>query len=619
MAGKRYAAIVAGMDKEYQREYITGLAQAVQQAGDDLFVFSCQGFPEMERVINEKAESRIFNLLDFEDYDGIASLVRTIPDEEMALEVQKRLDQLYHVPIVTLDVKESSSTRINFNDEKSLTEMIEHMIHVHHHRTFALITGPCENVVARLRTRVAKQVIEKNGCSIVLEYDARWTRAGGRAGARKVLELPELPDAILCCNDDAAMALIDHLNERNIHVPQDVAVTGVDARPDAVSMGVTTIRRTVRHAGALSAEVMLNGDIGKKKIILDNEVVIGTTCGCPRNMHRFVPIHVYAETDRAEQKLFHGVSISSRMTEAETLKDAADIVIDFARSCNVRHFYIAVDPTFFRDAGKLESVSELPQEMLLLAGVNGQQEYRLEKFDRKDLIPGLKEEHESKVLTFLPLYYGDRTIGYMAADLNFTTGPAILPVCTLIDGALMELAQRVAIKGYVEALEKLTHHDPLTGLYNRRGFYQRAEDLFNKAMNEGRELAILSIDMDSMKLINDRYGHLYGDEAIRRMGRCVLKLNKYNVLCSHMSGDEFMAAMVVDEEGMIDLPRILEEEINRLNRDEPWIANIHASVGMFVSVPTDKDTLADFIRFADNRMYENKRTYKTTLRTPLRN
>lgn len=62
----------------------------------------------------------------------------------------------------------------------------------------------------------------------------------------------KLPDAVICGNDDTALALIDCLQQHGIRVPQDIRVTGFDARPDALARGLTTIRRPIQWAGELS-------------------------------------------------------------------------------------------------------------------------------------------------------------------------------------------------------------------------------------------------------------------------------------------------------------------------------------------------------------------------------
>lgn len=124
--------------------------------------------------------------------------------------------------------------------------------------------------------------------------------------------------------------------------------------------------------------------------------------------------------------------------------------------------------------------------------------------------------------------------------------------------------------------------------------------------------AVLSADMDGMKHINDTYGHMFGDEAIRRMGHAMNELCNEQIVCAHLSGDEFMmAGTFSSSEAAKDLPRRLNLQLERLAHTDPWISPVTASAGVFVSIPTPEDGLSDFIRFADNRMYENKRTRKT--------
>ena len=113
--------------------------------------------------------------------------------------------------------------------------------------------------------------------------------------------------------------------------------------------------------------------------------------------------------------------------------------------------------------------------------------------------------------------------------------------------------------------------------------------------------------MDHMKRINDTYGHLKGDEAICRMGKVLSKLEEYGITPVHISGDEFQGFGIVDtQEEAEKLIPLIRETIDRQNREDPWICEISASIGIYAAVPGDKDGIDDYMTKADREMYADK-------------
>lgn len=243
---------MAGPDKQYQRDFARGLRETAQRVDAELRFFVCQGFPEAERVVNERSECQILDLPRLEEYDGIITLSRTIPDREAAQRLEARLSRHRTIPQVFLDHAGDYGIRIAFDDQTSLRTLIDHMVDVHGCRTFALITGAAGNTVADARASACWSQIIRRGGSVEMTYDGRWTSQGGRLAALELLKLERLPDAAICGNDDMASALIATLQEHGVHVPHDIKVTGFDARPDALRQGVTTIFRPVDRAGNLA-------------------------------------------------------------------------------------------------------------------------------------------------------------------------------------------------------------------------------------------------------------------------------------------------------------------------------------------------------------------------------
>ena len=147
----------------------------------------------------------------------------------------------------------------------------------------------------------------------------------------------------------------------------------------------------------------------------------------------------------------------------------------------------------------------------------------------------------------------------------------------------------------------------MTGMLNRRGYMEQAPVVLEQAKAEGKLFAIISLDMDHMKRINDTYGHMKGDEAICRMGKSLEFLERMGITPVHISGDEFQAFGIVESrEKAKELVPMIRESMERMNREDPWICDISASIGIDFAVPDEENGMDEFMTKADREMYADK-------------
>jgi diguanylate cyclase (GGDEF)-like protein/PAS domain S-box-containing protein len=161
-----------------------------------------------------------------------------------------------------------------------------------------------------------------------------------------------------------------------------------------------------------------------------------------------------------------------------------------------------------------------------------------------------------------------------------------------------------------EKLRKLSLTDELTGLYNRRGFYTLAEHLMRAAHRNGMKLYLLYIDLDNMKVINDKYGHKEGDKALAHFGQILRENYRESDVISRIGGDEFAIIM---QEGNTD--STIEKLISRLHRtlsaeiakkEDGYI--LSASIGVASYEPSTPSSLDDLLSHADRMMYRQKQS-----------
>ena len=163
------------------------------------------------------------------------------------------------------------------------------------------------------------------------------------------------------------------------------------------------------------------------------------------------------------------------------------------------------------------------------------------------------------------------------------------------------------IKQSQQQLEYLANYDALTGLGNRNLFYTRLKVGIEKAQRHKRSLAVVFIDLDNFKVINDTLGHDVGDvllsEVARRIKTCV---RQEDVVC-RLGGDEFTVSVedFHDPEALVMTTQRLTEVISQPYRISGHEIFVTASCGISV-YPNDGKTMSELVKNADTAMYKVK-------------
>ncbi len=621
MRRKKIAVLMAGIDREYQQDFAAALSAAGREHDMDICIFNSLGHMNVPIPASETAESMIYDLPDLADFDGVISLPATMGSEFAARKVYGVLAQTGKKPHISIDVPRQDSVTIRYDDRVSMEEMTEHLVTVHGVKRIAFISGPEGSHVSAERIEACRTVLGRYGLRLddSMILDGQWTREGGRNAAETLLNSGcVLPDAIMCGNDDMALSVIECLNEHGIRVPEDIAVTGFDALREAVIRGLTTVRRPIDLSARKAVEILNEWTAGKAPdetiVTMQTIPVYGDSCGCARN-----PEHMNeklrdlgADRWNMEKMLTRVSMFSGTMAGVGDERETYEKIDEFTENWQIHEFWLCVDPSICRDTGNREFSEGYPDEMLMLYGKRNGRQYSPVIIPRRELLPVIREDREDAVcLVFCPLYYRDRSLGYVAMELGSGTGRALYPVLMLLNGALMSLYLQTNIKRSAATIERLAVQDIMTGLLNRRGYTERVNGMISSARAAGKAFVMLSADMNHMKHINDRYGHLAGDEAICRMGRAMRCLERLSMIPVHISGDEFIACGMADDPGEAqDIIRIVKEELDRINREEPWICDISASFGVFAAVPGENDDQDFFMTMADRAMYADKNRLK---------
>lgn len=168
-----------------------------------------------------------------------------------------------------------------------------------------------------------------------------------------------------------------------------------------------------------------------------------------------------------------------------------------------------------------------------------------------------------------------------------------------------EVAERKAAE---ERAQILALRDPLTGFHNRRSLAENGAELLSKAIRRQKSLAMLVLDLDNFKNVNDVHGHAIGDALLKAVAAEIAGLMPPNSIAARLGGDEFACAFVFDTANPDIVERVAEAIVARLSQPfdaDGIFAHISVSVGIAHSA-ADCETIDALTRRADIAMYEAK-------------
>lgn len=164
------------------------------------------------------------------------------------------------------------------------------------------------------------------------------------------------------------------------------------------------------------------------------------------------------------------------------------------------------------------------------------------------------------------------------------------------------------LNSYAKQLRSLAIRDELTGLYNRRGFIEVAGQTYAQALRDARPAALIFVDLNGMKRINDDLGHEHGDQALVDAADVLSSALREADVVGRLGGDEFVAFVLDFGTDHVDALRRRLRELSDLRVAEssrPF--RLSMSVGAAFIDPSQPGSLEQLLERADAAMYEQKR------------
>jgi len=595
---------------------------------------------ELENLDDLFSEAPLIDLSKYIDLECIIMLSETIKNTDLINYIVK-VGTEKNIPVFSIDRVVDGCYNMPLNYSTGFREMVSHVITEHKVTKVNMLAGMRNNSFSEERVDMYKEVLKENDIPFEpgrLEYGDFWERPALIAMKKFFTSGLEMPEAIVCANDSMAITACSFLSEMGLKVPEDIIVTGFDGTESAAYHypSLTTCapdyKEAIEFIMAQTKLVQETGKLSPCERMINFKLVKGQSCGCEPDVIHDNSRIISSLYDDVGDAAWHTIAMNPLVTSLLDKSSIEDIVHLLPRTVHLwsNHFRFAciksellsdnINMTEFRDSsgnfGKMSTIFYVN---------NYEFDESLKEFDVKEFIPDFENLITKKGTLFVAriLKNGKNAYGY-TVDEFITLDHRHLQQCnefamflthsinTVLHNYELNQLNRNLEKAYQE-IATLSVHDPMTGLLNRRGFFNILDNLITMDEHMGKYLYVVNVDLDRLKYINDNFGHSEGDFAITSIAHSLQKLDVNNLVCARFGGDEFTCTFFDKSPEAYDR-KTLTEMIKDILAKTPGIFAkeypVDFSVGLCCKQIGDDMNLESMISAADAEMYADKATKK---------
>ncbi|MBP7401455.1 MAG: GGDEF domain-containing protein, partial [Clostridia bacterium] len=526
-------------------------------------------------------------------------------------------------PVLSSGTEVPGTTSLLVDNRSGMSSLMDHLIEVHGYRRLAFVKGPERHLEAIDRFEAYRDALSRHGIPFddALVNEGDFSPNCGSEALDGLYRSGVLPvDCIVCANDETAMGIFRRYRElaaAGADIPQ-IRVTGFDntlvaqqSRP-----GLSTVSQPfARIADEAFRRLAAPGARPREETIrFPAEYIARESCGCSHVEDMLFSDDLFVQAAR-NYRVHQNVQTFS-------LDELYSHVSAILNLCSIGDCYIVrySEPVIYPETTSMPAQSEL-----IYAHVGGQDAIRgvPVRFDTERLLPeGFIPTDRRFTWVVKPLFFQDEHLGYLVFEptgedtRNFE--PVRGQISSTLKVALLLIRQReiearlakavVELQEFNSKLNRLSVRDELSGLYNRRGFFEAAASLLSGQDNASPGFLVVYADVDGMKGINDTYGHAEGDEAIRAAADVLCRAFRGDDVVARMGGDEFVVlAKNVSEEHVPKIRERIETLLLEHDKNSGKPYRLDISLGFSSHRPVKPVSLEELLHDADLRLYQEKK------------
>lgn len=576
-------------------------------------------------------EEQLFDLTKYIDFSGLIILTETLKNPKLVRKIVE-IGRQKNIPVFSVDGEVDGCYNLMLNYHAGFEQMVRHVIEKHGCRRVNMLAGFRDNELSDERVAIYKKVLEENGIPFEeerLAYGDFWDRPARKAMKGFLESDLEFPEAIVCANDAMAVTVCSVLYEKGYRIPEDVIVTGFDGTRDgkyhfpmlstcepdyvsAVSFILDEIEK-VQNTG-----VLVPCDHMIKFILYKSQ-----SCGCEPKVVDNINAVISSLAKDIGDCAWHNIAMNQMVSSLLENRNIMDIAVHIPE-------YINLWSDTFRFAcvksdlvHSYQLTDECTEMTTILWDYLGEFDEPGETFPVTDFMPGLekigKKGSGFDTLVVRLLNSGKKVYGYTVEGMQDLDDRRLqrcnefaMFLTYSIDTVLHNYQMKKLNENLTRAYNKISSlyiQDPMTRIYNRRGFSQKISEMIEEEENIGKYLYLFSIDMDGLKHINDTFGHAEGDFAITTLSKAIAKISGKDAVCSRFGGDEFTCGILDEKQDKYSAKKFSAQLMECIQEysgvtSKPYL--ITASVGMISRRVEKEMDIEEMLQAADRLMYDNK-------------
>jgi diguanylate cyclase (GGDEF)-like protein len=230
-----------------------------------------------------------------------------------------------------------------------------------------------------------------------------------------------------------------------------------------------------------------------------------------------------------------------------------------------------------------------------------------------------RSRYRTNAFAVVPIVAGAEALGVVSLTDRVAEGSYspedIAALTTLLAPVALALG-RERVWREAQAYAQAAVIDPVSGLFNRRYFQARLEEELHRAIRQATSVALLMVDLDGFKSINDRFGHVAGDMVIRDISEILRRSVRIFDVCTRFGGEEFAVMMPGGTaESAATIAERIRQRVEMYQRSEADLAALRVTASIGVAVSPPGVTARDLIERADRALYHAKRAGKNRVST----
>ncbi len=625
---KKIAVLACGWAQYFLYDFLQGVEKIAKENNADVYIFNCYDYVEFSGYPNATGFS-IYRLINYEEYDGIIILSDLIKNPRV-LEMERQRILKSGKPAVSINLKLKDISCMRIDNYTGFYELVTHLIKEHNARNLFYIDGNETSLDFTERRKAFRMALQDNQIELNRENIFTVEHSSFNYGYNAASEIfssdRKLPDAIVCANDLIALGVLKAAAERNIKIPEQLKIAGYDGNYFArnVIPAISTVNDNAFKIGTESAKRVLTGFTEVQDFKIKSMPIYQGSCGCESKIitdQKLFSLKFLSEISQSE-------NFAAQLNQIEEIfTDAADVFtlltnleLFFSKS----HAFEGSDFCIFLKADwasvLINSEENLPQnlsygnQLQAITSIQNNVKYPREIIKTKDLIPSKMHSDECNTFLFIPIFNHSYVHGYFVCknSLSMISNYHGHQWTRTFGACIERFRKKNMYKQMSQQFLRLSTRDALSGMLNRVGMEKLAKPFYQQNKHNGLTTVLFFVDINSMKTINDKFGHLHGDLAVKTIAQAVLQVVPRNWLCIRYGGDEFLVVGNSKNYNGEDYCKMITQMVLKKSSTMHLPYNLSASVGT-LSVPANSPlSLEEAIEKVDEIMYEQKQMFHKT-------